>query len=88
MLQQLQWALPRLDKTVAASVAKQVLTFLESGQSAIIECTSVQMGLIARDLCQHVTINDRNHSLTITEGQTVVILQTPIQTNANGKGRD
>ena len=80
MIQQLEWALPRLDKTVAASVAKRVQTFLESGQSAIIECTKVQLGLIARDLCQHVTVNDLNHSLTITEGDTTVILQTPIQT--------
>ena len=80
MLSQLEWALPRLDKTVAASVAERVLTFLESGQSAHIECTPTQLGLIARDLCQHVTINDRNHSLTITEGETVVILQTPITT--------
>jgi hypothetical protein len=80
MLKQLEWALPRLDKTVAASVAHRVHTFLLAGQSAHIECTSVQLGLIARDLCQHVTTNDRNYSLTITEGDTVVILQTPIQT--------
>jgi hypothetical protein len=80
MLSQLEWALPRLDKTVAASVAKRVQTFLESGQSAIIECTSTQLGLIARDLCQHVTTNESNYSLTITEGETFVILQTPIQT--------
>jgi hypothetical protein len=80
MLSQLEWALPRLDKTVAASVAKRVQTFLESGQSAIIECTSVQLGLIARDLCQHVTTNESNYSLTITEGGTTVILQTPIHT--------
>ena len=80
MLSQLEWALPRLDKTVAASVAKRVQTFLESGQSAHIECTSVQLGLIARDLCQHVTEHESNYSLTITEGDTVVILQTPIQT--------
>ena len=80
MLSQLEWALPRLDKTVAASVAHRIHTFLLEGQSANIVCPSVQMGLIARDLCQHVTINDLNHSLTITEGDTVVILQTPIQT--------
>ena len=80
MLSQLEWALPRLNKTVAASVAHRVHTFLLAGQSAHIECTSVQLGLIARDLCQHVTTNDRNYSLTITEGETVVILQTPIQT--------
>jgi hypothetical protein len=80
MLSQLEWALPRLDKTVAASVAHRVHTFLLAGTSAHIECTSVQLGLIARDLCQHVTTNDRNYSLTITEGETVVILQTPIQT--------
>lgn len=80
MIQQLEWALPRLDKTVAASVAYRVHTFLLAGQSAHIECTSVQLGLIARDLCQHVNTNDLNHSLTITEGETTVILQTPIQT--------
>jgi hypothetical protein len=80
MLSQLEWALPRLDKTVAASVAHRVHTFLLAGTSAHIECTSVQLGLIARDLCQHVTTNDRNYSLTITEGETVVILQTPINT--------
>ena len=80
MLSQLEWALPRLDKTVAASVAHRVHTFLLAGTSAHIECTSVQLGLIARDLCQHVTEHDLNHSLTITEGETVVILQTPIQT--------
>jgi hypothetical protein len=80
MIQQLEWALPRLDKTVAASVAHRVHTFLLSEQSAIIECTSVQLGLIARDLCQHVTEHDRNYSLTITEGETVVILQTAITT--------
>jgi hypothetical protein len=79
MLSQLQSALPRLDKTVAASVAHRVHTFLLAGQSAHIECTSVQLGLIARDLCQHVTTNESNYSLTITEGETVVILQTPIQ---------
>jgi hypothetical protein len=80
MLSQLEWALPRLDKTVAASVAHRVHTFLLAGQSAIIECTPVQIGLIARGLCQNVTINDLNFSLTITEGETTVILQTPIQT--------
>jgi hypothetical protein len=80
MIQQLEWALPRLDKTVAASVAHRVHTFLLAGQSAHIECTSVQLGLIARDLCQHVTTNESNHSLTITEGDTTVILQTPIHT--------
>lgn len=80
MLSQLEWALPRLDKTVAASVAHRVHTFLLAGQSAHIECTSLQMGLIARDLCQHVNTNGSNHFLTIMEGGTVVILQTPIQT--------
>jgi hypothetical protein len=80
MLSQLEWALPRLDKTVSASVAHRVHTFLLAGQSANIECTSVQLGLIARDLCQNVTEHDINHSLTITEGDTVVILQTPITT--------
>jgi hypothetical protein len=80
MLSQLEWALPRLDKTVAASVAHRVHTFLLAGQSANIECTSVQLGLIARDLCQHVTEHDRNYSLIITDGNTTVILQTPIQT--------
>ena len=80
MIQQLEWALPRLDKTVAASVAHRVHTFLFAGTSAHIECTSVQLGLIARDLCQHVNTNGSNYFLTITEGKTVVILQTPIQT--------
>ena len=80
MLSQLKWALPRLDKTVAASVAHRVHTFLLAGQSAIIECTPVQMGLIARGLCQHVTEHEHNHSLTITEGDATVIIQTPIRT--------
>lgn len=80
MLSQLEWALPRLDRTAAASVAHRIHTFLLAGQSAQIECTNVQLGLIARDLCQHVTEHDNNYSLTITEGETVVILQTPIQT--------
>jgi hypothetical protein len=80
MLSQLEWALPRLEKTVAASVAHRVHTFLLAGQSANIECTSVQLGLIARDLCQNFTKHESNYSLTITEGDTTVILQTPIQT--------
>jgi hypothetical protein len=80
MLSQLEWALPRLDKTVAASVAHRIHTFLLAGQSAHIECTSVQLGLIARDLCQHVMTYPNNYVLIITEGETTVILQTPIQT--------
>jgi hypothetical protein len=80
MLSQLEWALPRLDKTVAAMVAHRVHTLLLAGQSAHIECTPTQLGLIARDLCLNVTEHESNYSLTITEGETTVILQTPIQT--------
>jgi hypothetical protein len=80
MLSQLEWALPRLKNSEAESVAVRVETFLRSGVDAHIECSPRQLGDIARKMCLNVTEHESNYSLTITEGDTVVILQTPITT--------
>jgi hypothetical protein len=80
MIQQLEWALPRLEASGCGTNAHRLHTFLLSGQSAIIEVTKLEIGIFARLMCQHVTEHESNYSLTITEGETTVILQTPIQT--------
>jgi hypothetical protein len=80
MLSQLEWAIPRLKNSEAESVAVRVETFLRSGVDAHIECSPRQLGDIARKMCLNVTEHESNYSLTITEGDTTVILQTPIQT--------
>jgi hypothetical protein len=80
MLSQLEWALPRLKNSEAESVAECVKTCLLSGKSKNITCSPRQLGDIARKMCLNVTEHESNYSLTIMDGGTVVILQTPIQT--------
>jgi hypothetical protein len=80
MIQQLEWAIERLKNSEAESVAECVKTYLLTGKSKNITCSPRQLGDIARKMCLNVTTNESNHSLTITEGETTVILQTPIQT--------
>ena len=80
MLKQLEWAIESLKNSEAESVAECVKTYLLTGKSKNIECSPRQLGDIARKMCLNVTTNESNFSLTITEGETTVILQTPIQT--------
>jgi len=81
MIQHLEYAMPMLERTKARTLANIVHTHLLSGHSALIACSALELGLMARYLCKHTDKHGCNESLTITEGETTVIIQTEIKTN-------
>ena len=74
----LESILPMLERTKARTLANIVHTHLLSGHSALIACSALELGLMARYLCKHTDKHGCNESLTITEGETTVIIQTAI----------
>jgi len=76
----LEAARPQLEGTPAAILNEILIAHLRINHSALIACTNVQLGLIARALETESEWHEGNYSLTLTEGDTSVIIQTAIQT--------